>query len=85
MRQIIFLFFFAFPFTSCRNNSENSLTVYRIAEEGFKRSNKTISAATDEIYRTIEDKLYRDETKVIAEIWGPKGMQRKKLSDCMVK
>jgi len=85
MRQIIFLLFFAFLFTSCRNNSENSLTVYRIAEEGFKRSNKTISAATDEIYRTIEDKLYRDETKVIAEIWRPKAMQVKKLSDSMVK
>jgi len=53
-------------FCSCKDNSENSLTVYRVAEEGLQQSNKNIALSTNVVYHEIEEKTQAPETREVA-------------------
>jgi hypothetical protein len=85
MRYAIFSLAILLFFSSCKNNLNNSLTVYRLAEEGFQRSNKNISIANDVIYQGCKAKLQDESLKEIAADWFPRVMLIKNLSDTMVR
>src|SRR5436190_11875699 len=81
MRYFIAAITFIFIFSSCKDNSENNLSVYRVAEEGLQQSSKNISATTDFVYLELKEKLKASETKEKAAIWLPKAMVIKRISD----
>jgi hypothetical protein len=84
MQRIIIGITFAFIFSSYDDNSKNSLTVYRLADEGLQQSIKSISAATNVTYQAIKEKKEKDYTKALAEIWDIKAMEVKILSQSMI-
>ncbi len=84
MRHFIAAIIFIFIFSSCKDNLQNSLTVYKIAEEGLLRSNKNISLATDLVYNAIEQKTQDYKTLEVAAKWQPKAYEIKRLSDSII-
>lgn len=85
MRNTIHTLAILLFFCSCKNNPNNSLTVYRVAEEGFQRSSKNISLATNLVYHAIEEKIHAPETREVAMRWQPVADKIKELSDSIVK
>lgn len=83
MRQIILLLSFAIILSSCKNNNENNITVYREADEGLQRSIRAAFSSSLITYHELEYKLNNNETMVAAFEWQPVGMEIKKLSDSM--
>jgi len=84
MLRFIPVIAFIFIFSSCEDKSENSLTVYRTAEEGLQQSIKSISTASNITYQAIKEKKERDYTKALAEIWDIKAMEVKMLSQSII-
>jgi hypothetical protein len=67
MRYLIGVIIFSLIFSSCKQNVENNLTVYRAAEEGLQRSNKSISASTELVFQALAIKISDPATKEKAE------------------
>lgn len=74
-----------FIFSSCKENSDNSLTVYRATEEGLQQSIKIISNTNRIIYKALEERLADPTTKEYAVKWQPRAMLVKTLSDSAVR
>lgn len=72
-------------FSSCKDNSDNNLIVFRVAEEGLQRSNKNISLSTNLVYHRIQEKTQAPETSEVALRWQPVTNEIKKLSGNIVK
>ena len=71
-------------FCSCTNHSTSELAVYRSADEGFKQSIAAISASSNTIYKAFQDRLNNPSDSERTEMWYPKAMLVKALSDSMV-
>jgi hypothetical protein len=80
MLRFIVILTFAFVFSSCSNNSTNSLAVFRATEEGLQRSNEAITASSTTIYHALDDRLTNPRTVMHANIWQPKAMLIKQKS-----
>jgi len=85
MRYFIPIIGFIFIFSACKDNSQNNLTVYKIAEEGLHRSNKNISEATGKMFRELKDKAEDFKLREVANVWQPKAIKIKMFSDSIIK
>ncbi|MBL0183500.1 MAG: hypothetical protein IPP96_14890 [Chitinophagaceae bacterium] len=84
MQPILAIIFSMLIFSSCKQNSDNNLHVYNIAEEGLQQSTVTISKSTDLIFLELKEKTFEYATKEKAMFWQPIAMEIKRLSDGMV-
>ena len=84
MRYFISLISFIFIFSSCKDNSENNLTVYRVAEEGMQQSKKNISTATALLYNRFTERTKDYQSHISAIQWHTKAIEVKELSDSMI-
>ncbi|HVZ98353.1 MAG TPA: gliding motility protein GldM [Chitinophagaceae bacterium] len=66
------------------NVSAEVINAFRVVNNSLETSNANISAATNNLYKDLADKLNKAETKERANIWAPKAMQAKKYSDAMM-
>lgn len=73
-----------FIFSSCKENSDNNLHVYNIAEDGLQKSAGNISRSTDLIFLELNEKASEYTAKERAMFWQPIAMEIKRLSDGMV-
>ena len=80
MRYFITAIAFIFIFSSCKDNSENSLTVFRENAENLERSNKNISNHTAFLYRSMEEKTVERISMFKALVWQPRALSIQKLS-----
>ncbi len=85
MRYFIPLSAIILFFSSCSDNSESTLNVFRATEEGLQQSNKTISQANEAIYHSLKEQLADSRNWESTIIWQPKAMYIKELSDSIIK
>ncbi len=67
------------------NVSAEVINAFRVVNISLENSNDNISTANNNLYKDLEDKMNKAETKERASIWEPKAMQAKQYSDAMVK
>lgn len=72
MLRSIVVIVFAFIFSSCSNNSENTLAIFRATQESLQKSNEVITASSIIIYQALDDRLSDPRSATRAEIWQPK-------------
>jgi len=84
MNKLITFIAFVFIFSSCKDNTNNNLSVFKAINEGLEQSNKVISSNNDIIYRVMEERLADPKTSEAMKVWQPKAMKVKELSDSMV-
>lgn len=85
MRQLIAFIAFVFIFSSCANHSKNEMIVFKAIEEGLSNANTRITWQTDNLYKSLENKLAEPATHEQALFWQPKTESIRQLSSAMVK
>jgi len=65
------------------NVSNEVINAFKVVNTSLVTSNNNITASNNTLYKSLEDKLNEPQSKEKAEIWEPKAMQAKKLSDDM--
>lgn len=85
MRYFISLLAFIIFFSSCSDNSESTINVFRAIEEGLQQSIKTISQSNEVIYHSLDERLADPRNRERTMIWQPKAIQVKNLSDSIIK
>lgn len=83
MRHPILFLSFALIFYSCRNSSDDSITVYKVAEEGFQESITRISRSSELVYNDMKYKMTQPELSEMMKTLRPRALKVKELSDSM--
>ena len=65
------------------NVSNEVINAFKVVNNSLLTSNSNITASNNTLYKSLEEKLTKPESKEKAEIWEPRAMQAKKLSDDM--
>ena len=73
-----------FVFSSCKDDSDNSLIVYRVAEEGLQQSVKGLSESTKLQYLELERMMVDPGTMTLAPTVQSPALVVKNLSDSIV-
>ncbi len=84
MQQFLTAIAFLYIFSSCKDDSENNLAVFRAINEGLLQSNDEISRSNELIYRSIEESLADPQTSEGMKFWQPKAIKIKEFSDSML-
>lgn len=84
MRHLIAALALLLIFSSCKEDSDNSLMAYRIAEEGLQQSVKGLSESTKLQYLELEHMMVDPSTMALAPIVQSPALEVKKLSDNIV-
>ncbi|MGB4844223.1 MAG: hypothetical protein WBP16_07150 [Ferruginibacter sp.] len=80
MRQFIFLTVtILFFLSSCSDDRESALTIFRSTSEGLTKSNKSISNSNAFLYLDFESKVSNPATRTKSMDWKPKVLQIKDL------
>jgi gliding motility-associated protein GldM len=66
------------------NVSNEVINAFKVVDKSLITSNNNISASNNTLYKSLEEKLTKPESKEKAAIWEPKAMQAKKLSADMM-
>ncbi len=67
------------------NVSAEILNAFKTVNNSILRSNEVITEKNNVTYRSLDDKLRDNGTKINAEIWVPKAKQAQQLSDELYK
>ena len=62
------------------NVSNEVINAFKVVDKSLITSNNNITASNNTLYKSLEEKLTKPESKEKAEIWEPKAMQAKNLS-----
>ena len=65
------------------NVSNEVINAFKVVNNSLVTSNNNIAASNNTLYKSLEEKLTKPESKEKAAIWEPRAMQAKKLSDDM--
>lgn len=65
------------------NVSNEVITAFKVVNNSLITSNQNISASNNTLYKSLEEKLTKPESKEKAEIWEPKAMEARRLSTSM--
>ncbi|MFL5739082.1 MAG: hypothetical protein ACJ75B_02610 [Flavisolibacter sp.] len=85
LRSIIICWvFFLFSFCSCKNSPSNQTILFENLDEGMTNSRKVITHSTEMNYEELENKAQDFSTKLKAEVWLPKALQVKELTDRII-
>lgn len=85
MQRFSYAIAFFFILSSCSDNSKNDLVAYRMLKEGLDQSNEKISSSNEYLYKVFEDRLSDARSNENIQIWQPKAVVIKKLSDDIIK
>lgn len=66
------------------NVSNEVINAFKVVDKSLITSNNNISASNNTLYKSLEEKLTKPESKEKAAIWEPKAMQARKLSADMM-
>ena len=66
------------------NVSNEVISAFKVVNISLKNSNDNIKISNDKLYATLAEKLTKDESKQKAQIWAPRAMTAKQLSDNMM-
>ncbi|MEO8961698.1 MAG: gliding motility protein GldM [Ginsengibacter sp.] len=66
------------------NVSNEVINAFKVVNNSLVTSNDNISASNNTLYKSLEDKLAKPESREKAAIWEPKAMQARKLSSEMM-
>ena len=66
------------------NVSNEVISAFKVVNTSLKNSNDNIKISNDKLYATLAEKLTKDESKQKAQIWAPRAMTAKQLSDNMM-
>ncbi|MEO5908069.1 MAG: gliding motility protein GldM [Ginsengibacter sp.] len=66
------------------NVSNEVINAFKVVDKSLVTSNNNISASNNTLYKSLEEKLTKPESKDKAAIWEPKAMQARKLSADMM-
>lgn len=66
------------------NVSNEVINAFKVVDKSLITSNSNISASNNTLYKSLEEKLTKNESREKAEIWEPKAMQAKKYSEEMM-
>ena len=66
------------------NVSNEVINAFKVVDKSLMTSNNNISASNNTLYKSLEEKLTKPESKEKAAIWEPRAMQAKNLSANMM-
>ncbi|MEO8721215.1 MAG: gliding motility protein GldM [Ginsengibacter sp.] len=66
------------------NVSNEVINAFKVVDKSLITSNNNISASNNTLYKSLEEKLTKPESKEKASIWEPRAMQARKLSADMM-
>jgi gliding motility-associated protein GldM len=66
------------------NVSNEVINAFKVVDKSLITSNQNITASNNTLYKSLEEKLTKPESKEKAQIWEPRAMQAKKLSADMM-
>ncbi len=69
--------------SSCNNNSERQLTIYKVASKGLFQSSESLANNNNVVYRALEQRLFDPSSAERAKIWQPKALLIKVKSDSL--
>lgn len=80
MRYVILILAIVLLFSSCSDNSNSNLEIFRTSDAGFRTSTETISSSNMQIYHALESRLHDPQYSKV-EIWEHIAMQVHLISD----
>ena len=66
------------------NVSAEVINAFRVVNISLETSNASISTANENLYKDLEDKMTKAETRQKASVWEPKALEAKGYSDAMI-
>jgi gliding motility-associated protein GldM len=77
-----FLLFLAAVLTlySCESNSKETLNAFKLLDESLNSSNRQIQISCDEIYHSLQERIYDPANKEKAAVWTPRAKRIVDLS-----
>ena len=69
--------------SSCNNNSEKGLTIYKLASTGLFQSNQSLANNNNVVYKALEQRLSEPSSAERAKMWQPKALFVKAKSDSL--
>ena len=84
MRYLIALLSIILFYSSCSNNAENSLTVFRVTGQSLEQSNIALSVSSEHMYKSMNERLNDPRTAERTAYWQPKTAQIAVLSAAVI-